>query len=95
MGQNCSKAKKSTVSPSSSTSSIPSPLPLPPQSNIFIGLYDYKALSPQDLSFRKGEPLEILESDGDWWKARSLHTGNEGFVPFNYVQSPNSDLANL
>ncbi|RDD36040.1 Tyrosine-protein kinase HCK [Trichoplax sp. H2] len=63
--------------------------------NVFVGLYDYKALSPQDLSFQKGEPLEILESDGQWWKARSLHTKHEGYIPFNYVQSSRNDLANL
>lgn len=70
-------------------------VPLPLRSNVFIALYDYTALSPQDLSFKKGEPLEIIKSEGQWWKARSLHTNRVGFVPFNFIQPPQSDLANL
>lgn len=24
-------------------------------------------------------------SEGDWWEARSLDTGNSGYIPSNYV----------
>ena len=94
MGINCSKKTTAMIPPSPSRHDQ-TLQPLPFQSNIFIGLYDYKALSPQDLSFKKGERLEILEGEGQWWRARSLVTNREGYVPFNYVQSPQSDLANL
>ena len=33
-----------------------------------------------------GETLQIINnSDGDWWLARSLKTGREGYIPSNYV----------
>ena len=52
----------------------------------FIALFDYDMRTSEDLSFRKGERLEILNNqDGDWWQARSLDTGREGFIPSNYV----------
>ncbi|KAL1473570.1 hypothetical protein MTO96_021906 [Rhipicephalus appendiculatus] len=39
---------------------------------IFVALYDYDARTDEDLSFKKGEHLEILnDTQGDWWFARS------------------------
>jgi len=53
---------------------------------IFVALYDYEARSNEDLSFQKGEKLEILDtSEGDWWSVRSLLTGRTGYVPSNYL----------
>ena len=52
----------------------------------FIALFDYDERISGDLSFRKGEHLEILNNqDDDWWQARSLLTGREGYIPSNYV----------
>ena len=59
-----------------------------PQSSgpVFIALFDYDQRTSEDLSFRKGEHLQILNSqDGDWWQARSLQTRREGYIPSNYV----------
>lgn len=53
---------------------------------IFVALYDYDARTDEDLSFRKGEHLEILnDTQGDWWLARSKKTKQEGYIPSNYV----------
>ena len=53
---------------------------------IFIGLYDYEARISEDLSFKKGERLQIINTaDGDWWYARSLITNQEGYIPSTYV----------
>ncbi len=53
---------------------------------VFIALFDYDQRTSEDLSFNKGEQLQILNSqDGDWWQARSLQTGREGYIPSNYV----------
>ena len=66
--------------------SPPPSLPPPPCYLKCVALYDYDARSDDDLSFRKGEILEILNSkDGDWWLARSPVTGSEGYLPSNYV----------
>ena len=56
------------------------------QMKIFVALYDYDARTDEDLSFKKGEHLEIVnDTQGDWWYARSRTTKNEGYIPSNYV----------
>ncbi|GFN98512.1 tyrosine-protein kinase [Plakobranchus ocellatus] len=53
---------------------------------VFVALYDYDARTDEDLSFRKGEHLEIInDTQGDWWYARSKTTKKEGYIPSNYV----------
>lgn len=62
------------------------PEPDVPNAKIFVALYDYDARTDEDLSFRKGEHLEILnDTQGDWWLARSKRTRQEGYIPSNYV----------
>ena len=56
------------------------------QGPVFIALFDYDQRTSEDLSFRKGERLEIINNtDGDWWQARSLDSLMEGYIPSNYV----------
>lgn len=56
------------------------------QTFIYVALYDYDARTNEDLSFKKGERLQIIDSsDGDWWLAKSLVTQREGYIPSNYV----------
>ena len=59
---------------------------------MFVALYDYDARTDEDLSFRKGDVLEIInDTQGDWWFARtkSAKPGPgvklEGYIPSNYV----------
>uniref|UniRef100_A0A4W4GK58 Tyrosine-protein kinase n=2 Tax=Electrophorus electricus TaxID=8005 RepID=A0A4W4GK58_ELEEL len=53
---------------------------------LFIALYDYDARTEDDLTFQKGEKFHIINNtEGDWWEARSLDTGNSGYIPSNYV----------
>lgn len=62
------------------------PEPDVPNAKIFVALYDYDARTDEDLSFRKGEHLEILnDTQGDWWLAKSKRTRQEGYIPSNYV----------
>ncbi|NP_001274717.1 tyrosine-protein kinase STK [Hydra vulgaris] len=57
-----------------------------PGVTIFVALYDYEARISEDLSFKKGERLQIINTaDGDWWYARSLITNSEGYIPSTYV----------
>ena len=88
-----------TLSAYASASSLGSrkglPLPAPPSpitspsmdpDNLFIAIFEYNARISDDLSFKKGEKLEILNtSDGDWWLARHVDTHKEGYIPSNYV----------
>ena len=60
---------------------------------VFVALYDYEARTNDDLSFKKGERLEILDDQNgaDWWQARSLATYHTGYIPSNYV-APEASL---
>jgi len=48
------------------------------------GLYNFTASDNTELSFNKGDVLEILEQNGDWWMAEL--NGQKGQIPANYVQ---------
>lgn len=59
---------------------------VPPSLPQFVALYDYEARTDEDLSFKKGEILEIVnDTQGDWWYAKSRSTKLEGYIPSNYV----------
>ncbi|XP_072015339.1 tyrosine-protein kinase STK-like [Amphiura filiformis] len=52
----------------------------------YVGLYDYDARTPDDLTFRKGDILLVKsKADGDWWLAQHENGGPEGYVPSNYI----------
>lgn len=52
---------------------------------IVIALYDFAASSDRDLELVKGEKLQILSNEGDWWLAKSLRSGKKGYIPSNFV----------
>jgi len=59
--------------------------PLPqPQFQQCRALYQFAASSAQELSFNVGDVLNLMNTDGQWWRAE-LH-GREGMIPSNYVQ---------
>uniref|UniRef100_A0A665W2U0 Osteoclast-stimulating factor 1 n=1 Tax=Echeneis naucrates TaxID=173247 RepID=A0A665W2U0_ECHNA len=45
--------------------------------------YDFEATADDELTFRKGEKLKILQTTGDWYKAE--RNGVQGFVPKNFI----------
>ena len=52
-------------------------------------LFDFRARQADELSFRKGDTIEIVddsEIDSDWWLARDSHF-KEGFIPKTFVQT--------
>eukprot|EP00069_Balaena_mysticetus_P002180 bmy_03984T0 len=78
---------------SSSFSVVPSSYPagLTGGVTVFVALYDYEARTTEDLSFKKGERFQIINNtEGDWWEARSIATGKNGYIPSNYVAPADS-----
>ncbi|XP_035766352.1 intersectin-2a [Neolamprologus brichardi] len=68
------------LGPSSSKSS-PSPLPVCQ----VIAMYDYTAANQDELSFSKGQLINILDkTNPDWWKGEA--NGVTGLLPTNYVK---------
>eukprot|EP00800_Vazella_pourtalesii_P004971 TRINITY_DN1573_c0_g1_i1.p1 TRINITY_DN1573_c0_g1~~TRINITY_DN1573_c0_g1_i1.p1 ORF type:complete len:511 (+),score=111.66 TRINITY_DN1573_c0_g1_i1:36-1568(+) len=75
--------------------SLPKPAPgqglISNQDRVFTALYPYNARTAEDLTFDKGAQLLVIGSmEGAWWMARSLQTGQEGYIPSNYVASSNT-----
>ncbi|KAJ7421278.1 Tyrosine-protein kinase Blk [Willisornis vidua] len=57
---------------------------------VVVALYDFPASSDRDLELVKGEKLQILSNDGDWWLAKSLSSGRKGYIPSNFVAQVDS-----
>lgn len=65
----------------------------------FVALFDYQARTTEDLSFRAGDKLQVLDTSHEgWWFARHLEkrgdgTGQQqlqGYIPSNYVAEDRS-----
>jgi len=87
------------TSPARAGSHATTPLPAPPTpaapagpKKLFQALYDYDARTDDDLSFRKGDMLNIInDSDGDWWQAElAENPSHQGYIPSNYVAPGNT-----
>ena len=49
-------------------------------------LYTYVAQNTDDLSFQKGDVMLVESGLSEaWWLARHLKTGQQGYIPSNYV----------
>lgn len=53
-------------------------------------LYTYVAQNADDLSFQKGDVMLVESGLSEaWWLARHLKTGQQGYIPSNYVAVEN------
>ena len=60
----------------------------PTAESIYTARIDYHAIDSDELSFSEGEQLEIYDkSNSDWWKGRSLVSGDRGYIPSSCVYS--------
>lgn len=56
------------------------------KTRIVVAVYDYKERDVSDVSFKKGDRMEVIDdSDGDWLNVIHLTTGEQGFIPGNFV----------
>lgn len=61
------------------------PVPGQPAQPRARGLWDFNSVQPNELPFRTGDVLNIVDSSsGDWWTAEL--NGRQGLIPANYVQ---------
>ncbi|KAJ3113348.1 Transmembrane osmosensor [Phlyctochytrium bullatum] len=82
--------------PAPAAAQIPSAASLPPAATApFVckakALYSYTANpeDPKEISFSKGDVLEIIDNKGKWWHARRFNpdgTSIVGIAPSNYLQ---------
>ncbi|XP_077023845.1 src-like-adapter isoform X2 [Tamandua tetradactyla] len=59
------------------------PLPCPDgsDSDFLAVLSDYPSPDISPPIFRRGEKLRVISDEGGWWKAMSLSTGRESYIP--------------
>ncbi|XP_064196963.1 tyrosine-protein kinase Blk isoform X1 [Anguilla rostrata] len=60
------------------------------EKDVVIAQWDFKPINNDDLKMNKGDKLKIIEENGAWCLARSLVSGEEGYVPSSYVSTPGS-----
>jgi len=48
--------------------------------------YEFKAQTPKDMSFSKGDIIIVEKNNGQWWFGRNQNNGNIGIFPSNYVE---------
>lgn len=58
---------------------------------VVIALYNYTAREDTDVSFVKGDRMEVLDdTESDWWRVIHLTTRQEGLIPWNFVAEERS-----
>jgi myosin-1 len=61
------------------------PAPAAPVEPIYRAVYDFQGQTASELSFSKGDVLDIMKKEGNgWWLAKK--NGQEGWVPQNYLK---------
>jgi len=61
------------------------------RSRIVVAVYNYQSRESTDVSFLKGDRMEVLDdSEPDWWRVRHCLTGQEGLIPWNFVAEEKS-----
>ncbi|XP_043928728.1 cytoplasmic tyrosine-protein kinase BMX [Protopterus annectens] len=59
---------------------------------IVCALYDYEAVDQKDLPLTEGQKYYVInEDDPNWWKVKDI-SGQEGYVPSNYLSESKEDM---
>ena len=89
--KNSAASHPETRHPELSATDAPSDVPQPntnsqPNYPLFVGKHAYLSQTDSGLGFTEGDLLYILNKDDkDWWFAKAKHSGQEGYIPSNYV----------
>jgi SHO1 osmosensor len=86
-GGNKNKTSRPTT-PLNATGTGGLPLATPQAPLLARALYTYKANpdDPNELSFDKGEMLEIIDNRGKWWQVKRRDGNGVAIAPSNYLQ---------
>lgn len=77
--------------PASTISSVSVGHPSGVKRRIVVALYNYNAREETDVSFMKGDRMEVLDdTESDWWRVVHLSTRQEGLIPWNFVAEERS-----
>lgn len=58
---------------------------------VVVALYNYAAREDTDVSFVKGDRMEVLDdTESDWWRVVHMTTRQEGLIPWNFVAEEKS-----
>lgn len=58
---------------------------------VVVALYNYAAREDTDVSFVKGDRMEVLDdTESDWWRVVHITTRQEGLIPWNFVAEEKS-----
>ena len=89
-GANGKKSSRPTT-PLNATGTGGLPLATPQAPLLARALYTYKANpdDPNELSFDKGEMLEIIDNRGKWWQVKRRDGSGVAIAPSNYLQLVN------
>ncbi|KAI4804643.1 hypothetical protein KUCAC02_026264 [Chaenocephalus aceratus] len=80
--QSCNPYTDQLIHHPSQYSPPTSPLP----DNLVLAIYSYEPNHDGDLGFQKGDKLKIInKEDPEWYLAESLTTGQQGYIPYNFV----------
>uniref|UniRef100_A0AAY4B4A3 Tyrosine-protein kinase n=1 Tax=Denticeps clupeoides TaxID=299321 RepID=A0AAY4B4A3_9TELE len=60
------------------------------EDDMVVAQYDFQPTNETDLPFKKGDRLKVLQGNGEWWVAKSLVTGQEGYIPSTFVARANA-----
>uniref|UniRef100_A0A8C4QV27 Tyrosine-protein kinase n=1 Tax=Eptatretus burgeri TaxID=7764 RepID=A0A8C4QV27_EPTBU len=71
---------------------VQKPPAVPVRPNIYTAMFDYHARTNEDLDFKRGDDLYIIDrSKCSWWLAQVVGSDRKGYVPSNYL-AQKSDL---
>lgn len=61
----------------------------------YVSQWDFQGSTPQELSFKAGDCFQAVDRSGDWWlverlRADGSRTGEQGYVPYNYMAEEGS-----
>lgn len=63
----------------------------PLKRRIVVALYNYTAREETDVSFVKGDRMEVMDdTESDWWRVVHMTTRQEGLIPWNFVAEEKS-----